>query len=129
MSSRFERFVIALAFAILAAGVTLLIAGAQDGESPVAQFTQDCAACHTDFQTNWQSGPHGQAGSDPIFLDEWTKQGIWIHGVGVGDWPPHVLAVRVAARFRMAGAIAAGPADYFPARPGLVCWNGRIRGD
>jgi predicted CXXCH cytochrome family protein len=23
----------------------------------------------------WQNGAHGQAGSDPIFLEEWTKQG------------------------------------------------------
>ena len=75
MSSRFERFMIALAFAILAAGVTLLIASAQEGTNPPAQFTQDCAVCHTEFQTTWQSGPHGQAGSDPVFLDEWTKQG------------------------------------------------------
>ena len=75
MNSRLERFFIALAFAILAAGVTLLIASAQEGVNPPAQFTQDCAVCHTDFQTTWQSGAHGQAGSDPVFLDEWTKQG------------------------------------------------------
>ena len=75
MSSRFERFIIALAFAILAAGVTLLIVSAQEGAAPPAQFTQDCAVCHTEFQTTWQSGPHSQAGSDPVFLDEWTKQG------------------------------------------------------
>ena len=23
----------------------------------------------------WQNGAHGQAGSDPIFVEEWTKQG------------------------------------------------------
>lgn len=75
MNSRIERFLIALVFALLTAGVTLVIASAQDGTIPPVQSTPDCAVCHTEFQTNWQSGPHGQAGSDPIFVDEWTKQG------------------------------------------------------
>ena len=76
MKINFERFLIALMFALLAAGVTLVVASAQDGSSPAKEgFTQDCAVCHTDFQTTWQSGAHGQAGSDPVFVDEWTKQG------------------------------------------------------
>jgi predicted CXXCH cytochrome family protein len=75
MSSRFERFIIAVVFALLTAGVTLVIANAQEGKNPPPQSTPDCAVCHTEFQTTWQSGPHGQAGSDPIFLDDWTKQG------------------------------------------------------
>ena len=76
MAPRIERFMIALMFALLAAGVTLVVASAQDGNPPPAQqFTNNCAACHTEFATTWQSGPHGTAGSDPVFLDDWTKQG------------------------------------------------------
>lgn len=76
MTSRIERFLIAIMFALLAAGVTLVVASAQDSAGPASQgFSQDCAVCHTEFQTTWQSGAHGQAGSDPVFVDEWTKQG------------------------------------------------------
>ena len=78
MSSRFERFLIALIFALVAAGVTLVIASAQDGTPPIAVqagTSSDCTVCHTEYQMTWQNGAHGQAGSDPIFLDEWTKQG------------------------------------------------------
>jgi predicted CXXCH cytochrome family protein len=76
MFSRFERLLIAIMFALLAAGVTLVIVQAQDGGPvPPAQQTPACVTCHSQFATEWQSGPHGQAVSDPIFLDEWTKQG------------------------------------------------------
>lgn len=76
MTSRIERLLIALMFALLAAGVTLVIASAQ-GENPPAAPTssQDCVTCHTEYEMTWQNGAHGKAGSDPIFLDEWTKQG------------------------------------------------------
>lgn len=75
MISRTERLLIALMFALVAAGVTLVIASAQSGTVPPVQTSPDCAVCHTEFQTNWQNGPHGKSGSDPIFLDEWNKQG------------------------------------------------------
>lgn len=78
MSSRIERFLIALMFALLAAGVTLIVASAQEGAPPPAQISNsssDCTVCHTEFQMSWQNGAHGTAGSDPVFLDEWTKQG------------------------------------------------------
>ena len=76
MPSRIERFLIASMFALLAAGVTLIVASAQEGTNPPAvQETSDCVVCHTEYQMTWQNGAHGQAGNDPIFLDEWTKQG------------------------------------------------------
>ena len=76
MNSRIERLLIALMFALLAAGITLVMASAQ-GEVPPAGPTtsENCAVCHTEFQMTWQNGPHGKAGTDPIFLDEWNKQG------------------------------------------------------
>src|SRR5215211_2009293 len=76
MSSRIERLLIAVMFALLAAGLTLVIASAQEETPPAGQTSSnDCAVCHTDFQMTWQNGAHGKAGSDPIFLEEWTKQG------------------------------------------------------
>lgn len=75
MNSRIERLLIALMFALLAAGITLVVASAQDDTVPPVQTSSDCATCHTEFQMTWQNGAHGKAGSDPIFLDEWTKQG------------------------------------------------------
>jgi predicted CXXCH cytochrome family protein len=76
MISRIERLLIALMFALLAAGITLVIASAKHGEMDTrAQFTSDCAACHTEYQMTWQSGAHGQAADDPVFVAEWTKQG------------------------------------------------------
>jgi predicted CXXCH cytochrome family protein len=76
MISRIERLLIALLFALLAAGITLVIASAQGENPPAAQTSSpDCVTCHTDFQMTWQNGAHGKAGTDPIFLEEWTKQG------------------------------------------------------
>jgi hypothetical protein len=75
MTSRIERWLIALVFALLAARVTLIIASAQSGTVPPVQTSSDCATCHAEVQTTWQNGSHGKAGSDPIFLDDWSKQG------------------------------------------------------
>ncbi len=75
MTSRIERLLISLIFALFAGGATLVIASAQSGTVPPVQTSSDCATCHSEFQTTWQNGAHGKAGSDPIFLDEWTKQG------------------------------------------------------
>lgn len=73
--TRIERLFIALIFALLAAGTTLIIAGAQPGTIPPVQTSPDCATCHTDTEVTWQNGAHGKSGSNPVFLAEWTKQG------------------------------------------------------
>jgi predicted CXXCH cytochrome family protein len=75
MTSRLERLLIALVFALLAAGVTLIMGSAQSDVPPTQQTSSDCAACHTDSQMIWENGAHGKAGSNPIFLDEWNGQG------------------------------------------------------
>src|SRR5512138_1385793 len=75
MTSRIERFLIAVMFALLAAGITLIIASAQGEIPPTGQSSSDCVVCHTEFQTSWQNGAHGKAGSDPVFTDEWNAQG------------------------------------------------------
>jgi predicted CXXCH cytochrome family protein len=75
MTSRIERWLIALAFALFAAGVTLIMASAQSGTVPSVQTSSDCASCHSEVQASWQNGAHGKAGTEPIFLDDWNKQG------------------------------------------------------
>jgi len=82
MFSRFQRLLFSLMFALLAAGVTLFIAQAQEGTNPPVdqeqvnqQGSNNCTTCHTEFQVTWQNGPHGQAGSDPVFLADWESQG------------------------------------------------------
>ena len=76
MTSRIERLLVALVFAFLAAGTTLIIASAQTSVVPTApQASADCATCHTETEMTWQTGAHGTAGSNPVFLGEWDKQG------------------------------------------------------
>src|SRR5215216_1865362 len=79
MTSRIERFLIAIVFALLAAGVTLIVASAQEGTPPTtgdtSGDTSNCAVCHTEFQMTWENGAHGKAGSNAVFVDDWTKQG------------------------------------------------------
>ncbi len=76
MFSRFERLLIAVMVALLLAAITFLVAWAQEGgpSSPAPQ-APSCVACHTEFVMEWQSGPHGKAVSDPVFVNEWTRQG------------------------------------------------------
>lgn len=78
MFAKIRHFLIALFFAVLAAGITLVMASAQDGVDPLLQEGQnnsECVACHTEFEMKWRGGPHGQAGSDPVFQEEWSRQG------------------------------------------------------
>jgi len=76
MSTRIERLLIAIMFALFAAGITLVAANALEvDQQPASQFTDDCTSCHTEYQMTWESGAHGQAGNDPVFLEEWTNQG------------------------------------------------------
>src|SRR5215207_6564098 len=62
MISRIERLLIALMFALLIAGITLVIANAQ-GENPPAVQTSpsECTSCHTESQKTWENGAHGIA--------------------------------------------------------------------
>jgi predicted CXXCH cytochrome family protein len=84
MFARFERLIIALVFALLAAGVTLVVAQAQTpvppvatpaAENPPGSSYESCFACHEDINDSWKQGPHGQALSDPVFANAWNEQG------------------------------------------------------
>src|SRR5665648_200766 len=82
--TRLERFIISLMFALMVAGVTLVVASAQtpDPTNPVAttqaqQGTTEsrCGNCHSDYQNAWFTGAHGHASSDPVFAESWNSQG------------------------------------------------------
>jgi predicted CXXCH cytochrome family protein len=77
MKSRMNRLWLSVLFAFVFASATFFIVNAQDTTPPPPnQITYDnCVACHKDILDTWQSGPHGQAMSDPIFAQEWNKQG------------------------------------------------------
>jgi predicted CXXCH cytochrome family protein len=72
-----NRLLISLAFALLAGGITLFVAQAQTAEPPQTTLMRDvnCIACHSDIAATWETGPHGKAGTDPVFLDSWNTQG------------------------------------------------------
>jgi len=82
--TKLERFLFALMIALVAAGVTLVIVQARQPEQGTAalqpatqgqQETENCAACHPDFQTAWAGGAHSSATNDPIFNQAWVDQG------------------------------------------------------
>jgi predicted CXXCH cytochrome family protein len=76
MFLRFQKISIAVMFALLFAGVTLVAVSAQDvTPPPVQDQTAKCAECHENVQMSWQNGPHGHATDDPIFVKAWTDQG------------------------------------------------------
>ena len=77
MKSKIQRLMIASLFAFVFAFATFLIANAQDvTPPPTNNITYDnCTSCHKEIQDTLQNGPHGHAMSDPIFAQEWNKQG------------------------------------------------------
>ena len=81
--TRLERFILSLMFALLVAGVTLVVASAQtpDPQNPAQPTAQQgttpskCGECHPDYQNAWFTGAHGHASSDPVFEESWASQG------------------------------------------------------
>jgi len=86
MMKKPQRLFISLAFAFLAAGVTLIIAQAHSPQPAQPALrglngiqntmtNENCINCHKDISASWMTGAHGNAGTDPIFLDAWNIQG------------------------------------------------------
>ena len=83
--TKLERFFLSLMFALLLAGVTLVVTQVSSAEAAPApesvslsasQGTNpDCSGCHKDIYDAWQASHHGQAGTDPIFTKAWNAQG------------------------------------------------------
>lgn len=47
----------------------------QEDNPPLAEMDFTCQQCHPSLYSAWQNSAHGQALVDPIFQQEWTKQG------------------------------------------------------
>jgi len=73
----FKRLSIAIVFALLVTAATYMIAQAgSEAGGPAQQKQQiECSACHSKFTDALQSGAHGHASSDPLFIQMWTDQG------------------------------------------------------
>jgi predicted CXXCH cytochrome family protein len=59
----------AIPMAIVAFAFFQMPVQAQEGDNPDAI----CQTCHPAFQEAWSAGAHGQAASDPAFLDAWAQ--------------------------------------------------------
>ena len=74
MSRWFRRLFLGMVFALPLALVSFAFVQtpvqAQSGDGDV-----DCAICHPAFQQSWGDGAHGQASTDPKFLDAWRAGG------------------------------------------------------
>ncbi len=66
----FLGVVLALPFALVGFALVQTPAQAQSGNEEV-----DCIVCHPAFQQAWVDGAHGQASTDPIFLEAWRAGG------------------------------------------------------
>jgi hypothetical protein len=89
MTSRIERLLIALVFALLAAGVTLIVASAQGEEPPTPPaWVEECSACHKESKLNWESGAHAK--SEVVTCEA-------CHGPSTGDHPTTSIPVNRSA--------------------------------
>lgn len=70
----FRRFIVGLGCALLMAGLAVAVgeAGELDQEGPVRT---DCYECHESVVTHWETSAHGQAATDPAFLEDWQERG------------------------------------------------------
>jgi predicted CXXCH cytochrome family protein len=50
-------------------------APAATATAPAPSGALDCAECHQQYQTAWESGSHSQALTDPVFQEAWVNQG------------------------------------------------------
>jgi predicted CXXCH cytochrome family protein len=77
MKLKLEQLLLALMVAFVFAGATFLVANAQNGTPPPTNNISydNCVNCHKDVTDTWQTGAHGHAMTDPVFTQEWNKQG------------------------------------------------------
>ena len=77
MKKIITRLCYGLLFAIPLMLVTFAFAQAQASEKPqtTSSGTLDCNECHQAFVNAWESGGHGRATSDPVFIQDWESKG------------------------------------------------------
>lgn len=78
MKILFKRFLYGLLFAlplmVLTFALVHMTARAQEAQ-PTGAPIYDCKLCHSETQTAWEAGAHGQATTDPVFSQAWEAQG------------------------------------------------------
>jgi cytochrome c554/c'-like protein/doubled CXXCH motif protein len=72
-----ERLVLSLfiALPVLLMLLFLTQTGAQADTPQTTPQPSDCAACHAEFQSAWQTGDHAQASQNEAFTRAWAAQG------------------------------------------------------
>lgn len=71
------RLLTRMTYAVVLAFVMALlvtVVQAQDRTTPSTKPTE-CVECHGDLVSHWQESAHGQATTDPIFVEAWEEQG------------------------------------------------------
>ena len=76
MNRFIARFVVGLAFALPTMLLAAALAQAEPAPSPLPQVTaENCKVCHQKVDETWMAGAHGQAATDPKFIEAWKAQG------------------------------------------------------
>ena len=73
--NKLEKAIFSLVLAILAAGVTLVFARAEENTQLPVQQDLNCINCHEETQMAWYGGAHGNASQDSRFTNAWAEQG------------------------------------------------------
>ncbi len=72
MKQLITRLLVGVAFALPTMLLAAALVQAEPLPSPLQQATaENCQACHKKVDTTWMAGAHGQAASDPKFLEAW----------------------------------------------------------
>lgn len=74
MLHRLSRLLIGLAFALPLALVTFALARAQPLAQDNPPIEPNCQDCHSQYVAAWENGAHGQALTDPVFVEAWEAQ-------------------------------------------------------
>jgi predicted CXXCH cytochrome family protein len=70
-----RRLLIALIIALPFVGVALFMTQISADAAGPTQSAADCATCHPTFYDEWSTGLHGQANTNPAFLESWNAEG------------------------------------------------------
>jgi len=72
----FKRLLLSLLIALPLMGFMLFVTQAKADDEPVQQpASTDCATCHAEVQTAWESGKHAESGQTDAFIQDWNAQG------------------------------------------------------
>ena len=69
------RLGVGFGFAVTASLLSVALVGAQAPVETAARQGLDCSACHAEFYDAWELGAHGNAATNPTFMDAWQARG------------------------------------------------------